>query len=98
MNRPLVAGKTREDGNGTRVRWCDIGATHDDQSAGVTILLHPQNPRHPEPVRLHLSMPYMCFAECHLGDWQLEPGQHHVLRYRYVVHDGPVQKEESDRL
>jgi len=40
----------------------------------------------------------MCFAECHLGDWQLEPGRHHLVRYRYVVHDGPVQKEEADRL
>ncbi|MEQ9065297.1 MAG: DUF6807 family protein, partial [Gimesia chilikensis] len=85
-------GKTREDGNHDRSRWCDISGrqTADESFSGFTILSHPQNFRFPEPVRIHPSMPYMVFTPSVLGDWKIEPGTPNISRYRFLVHDGPA--------
>lgn len=83
-------GKTRENGNHDRSRWCDISGTRDKKNSwsGFTILSHPTNFRFPEPVRIHPSMPYMVFTPSALGDWGIEPGKPNVSRYRFLVHDG----------
>ncbi|WP_197993228.1 PmoA family protein [Gimesia aquarii] len=88
-------GKTRKDGNHDRAHWCDIYGrpTAETPWSGFTILSHRTNFRHPEPVRIHPSMPYMVFTPSALGDWKITPEQPNISRYRFLVHDGPTLPE-----
>lgn len=83
----------REKGNFTRGRWCAIWGNVDGQPAGVTILGSPQNFGAPQPMRLHPSEPFFCYAPQQLGPMEIVPGKPYVSRYRFLVHDGPPDKE-----
>lgn len=85
-------------GNETRARWCHISGLVDGELSGVAILGHPDNFRAPQPLRLHPTEPFVCFAPSQLGDWEIVPGRPHVSRYRFVVADGPPDRVELDRL
>ena len=85
-------------GNETRGRWCHVGGKVDGALTGIAILGHPENFRAPQPMRLHPTEPFFCFAPSQLGDWEITPGQLYVSRYRYVVADGPPDKAELERL
>ncbi|MFH1919760.1 MAG: PmoA family protein [Planctomycetota bacterium] len=92
-------GKTRADGNHSRARWCDIHGLLDGRMTGVCILSHPENFRAPQPVRLHPSMPYFCFTPAVLGPFEIEPGgPSYVSRYRFYVHEGPLDPDRAERL
>ena len=91
-------GKTRENGNETRAKWCHVGGLVDGKPAGVAILCHPDNFRFPQPVRLHPDEPFFCFAPSQLGDWNIEPGKPYVAKYRFVVADGEPDAAEIERL
>ena len=91
-------GKTRADGNATRGRWCHIGGSVDGQMVGIAVLDHPSNFRAPEPLRIHPDDPYFNYAPSQMGRFQIEPGKKFVLRYRYVVTDGPPDAKLLDRL
>jgi len=88
----------REKGNATRGRWCDMGGQVDGQATGIAILCHPENFRAPQPMRLHPTEPFFNFAPQQAGDMEIKPGQKFVSRYRFVVHDGPADRAELDRL
>lgn len=88
----------REKGNATRGRWCDMGGMVDGQATGIAILCHPDNFRAPQPMRLHPTEPFFNFAPQQAGDMEIKPGQKFVSRYRFVVHDGPADRTELDRL
>lgn len=91
-------GKTRENGNATRARWCHIGGPVDGQLVGIAILDHPANFRAPEPLRIHPDDPYFNFAPSQMGKFEIKPGDQFVLRYRYVVSDGPPNTSELNRI
>ena len=88
----------RVKGNSTRGRWCHMGGKTDGKLTGITILGHPDNFRAPQPMRLHPSEPFFCFAPSQLGDWEIAPGQLYVSRYRFAVFDGPADRELIERL
>ena len=99
--------KTRENGNHSRPDWVDSsgpvkveGAEDADAEAvaGVTVMQHPSNFRYPQPVRLHPKFSYFCFAPMVLGDFEIKPGEKYVSRFRYVVHDGPIDKKVTQTL
>lgn len=93
-------GKTRENGNHDRAQWCDISGRKNNETvwSGFCMLSHPANFRHPEPVRLHPSMPYMVFTPSALGDWKIEPDSPNISRYRCLVHDGLVNPQQTEQL
>ncbi len=91
-------GKHRANGNHTRPRWVDVSGAVDGRIGGVTILDHPGNFRHPQPVRLHPNKPYFCFAPMVLGEFEIAPGQTYTSRYRLIVHDGPPDPVLIERL
>ena len=92
-------GKTRRDGNHTRPRWCDIHGRLEGRPTGICVLGHPANLRFPQPVRLHPTMPYFCFTPATLGSFTQKPGGAALVsRYRFYVHDGPVDPKQADRL
>ena len=88
----------RVKGNETRGRWCHISGQVDGQIAGIAILCHPDNFRAPQPMRLHPTEPFFCFAPSQLGDWEITPGKPYISRYRFVVADGPPDKTELERF
>ena len=86
------------DGNHTRPVWVEMHGLVDGSPAGIVVLSAPSNFRHPQPVRLHPSKPYFCFAPNVVGDFTIEPGRPYVSRYRLAVHDGPPDAQANDRL
>ena len=90
-------GKTRTDGNATRGRWCWMGGQVDGQWVGMVVLGHPSNVRAPQPLRLHPSEPFLCFAPSQLGDWRIAPDEPLVQRYRIIVADGEPDAVAIDR-
>ena len=91
-------GKTRIDGNATRARWCHIGGEVSGQLVGIAVLDHPSNFRSPQPLRIHPDDPYFNYAPSQAGRFEIEPGKKFVMRYRYVVADGPPDPKLLDRL
>lgn len=91
-------GKTRADGNATRGRWCHIGGPVNGKLVGIAVLDHPANFRAPAPMRLNPDDPFFNYAPSQMGRFEIEPGKKFVLRYRYVVADGPPDTKLLDRL
>ena len=85
-------------GNETRARWCHIGGELEQGFAGTAILCHPDNFRAPQPMRLHPTEPFFCFAPSQLGEWQISPGQPYTSRYRFIVLDGPPDAQRLEQL
>lgn len=82
----------------TRGRWCHIGGELEGKWTGMAILGHPENFRAPQPMRVHPTEPFFCFAPSQLGDWRIEPGTRRSFRYLFVVKDGPPDPELFDHL
>lgn len=91
-------GKTRENGNESRGKWCRITGDADGKPAGVAILCPPDDFRFPQPMRIHPTEPFFCYAPEQLGEFRIEPGKLYVAKYRFVVADGEIDKAEIDRL
>jgi hypothetical protein len=84
--------------NETRGRWCRISGEVDGKTAGIAILGHPKNFRAPQPMRVHPTEPFFCYAPSQLGEWSIKPGETYVSHYRFVVFDGELSAKEIDRL
>jgi len=84
--------------NETQANWCHIGGEVGGQFTGVTIMGHPENFRAPQPMRVHPTEPFFCFAPSQAGDWQIEPGKPYVSRYRFVVSDGRPEAEKIEGI
>ena len=82
--------------NESRAKWGWVGGNVDGQVAGVAILGHPDNYRFPQPVRLHPSEPFFCYAPQQLGDMEIKPGMPYVSRFRIVVADGNPSLDELE--
>ena len=54
--------------------------------------------RHPQPVRLHPDMPYFCFAPVVLGEMRIEPEKPLVSSYRFMTHDGELNKDLANAI
>lgn len=86
------------DGHGTRVRWTHIGGHSDGKLAGVTIMSHPENFRHPQTVRIHPDEPFFNYAPTQLGEMVIEPGSPYIVKYRYITYDGEPDVDQLNRL
>ena len=94
-------GKTRKDGHATRARWCDNYGKAGDEWQGVTFFSNPKNFRHPEPMRLWPEPDnyiFFNFAPSQAGPWEMKPGEDHVFRYRWYVHEGKPDVEQIERI
>ena len=94
----LTSSGSGREGNATRVHWSHIGGLADGQLAGLTMMGHPENFRHPQPIRIHPEIPYFNFAPTQLGEMSIEPGTPYIARYRFITYDGEPDPEELDRL
>ncbi len=74
--------------NTAKEGWCWVGGKVDGETCGVAIICHPSNFRAPQPVRVHPTEPFFCYAPQQGGAMSIEPGKPYVARYRLIVADG----------
>ena len=91
-------GKTRKNGNHTAARWVDINGKVKGKHTGLTVFSHPKNFRAPQPVRLHPSMPYFCYAPMVKGSFKIKPQQTYVSRYRFYTHMGKLNVKRAEAI
>ncbi|MEZ0264117.1 MAG: PmoA family protein, partial [Phycisphaerae bacterium] len=91
-------GNDRKTANESTARWCHMGGKVEGESVGLAILDHPSNFRHPTPLRVHPSEPFMCVVPQVSGDFSIEPGKPYVAKYRIVVSDREADAKLLDRL
>lgn len=87
----------RVQAHATKARWCHISGLVDGQRAGVAILCHPGNFRAPQPMRVHPTEPFFCYAPPAGGAFSIQPGQTYTARYRCVVFDGAPDRSWIDQ-
>lgn len=91
-------GLDRVKGNHTRPDWVAVSGLIGGEVCSIAIFGHPSNFRHPQPVRLHPSKPYFCFAPCVIGGFEISQEKPLTSRYRIVTHTGPPNPELYHRL
>lgn len=94
-------GKTRENGDATKARWCMVYGETGDGISGILFLSHPMNREHPEPMRIWPAENDDVFFEfCPIRhrEWEIMPGEEKVLRYRMLVFTGTISTEVAERL
>jgi methane monooxygenase PmoA-like len=91
-------GKDEKEGNHTRPNWVEVHGPVDGSHAGAVLMGAPSNFRHPQPVRLHPSKPYFCFAPMVDGTFQIKADELYRSAYRIATHDGEPDAEMNNRL
>ena len=86
-------GKDRTNGHATSSKWIHIGGKIGEKLGGIAILSHPDNFRSPQPMRIHPSEPFFCYAPSQAGDFEIRPGETYVAQYRFIVYDGAPDVE-----
>jgi len=89
-------GSDNETANHTKASWVDASGMINGKKAGLTVLGFPDNFRAPQAVRVHPQMPYWVYSPVVEGPFYIAPGQKYVSRYRYLAHDGQLDKKELD--
>lgn len=85
--------RDREEGNHTTPRWLAVYGPVDGQTVGVVYMDHPGNFRHPQPVRIHPTMPYFVFGPVARGSVIIRPGMAYYARYRIITFEGEPDAE-----
>ncbi len=91
-------GHHREAANHSRPLWTTLFGQIDETTAGITIMDHPNNPEHPQPIRVHPEMPYFCLDPAILKSFFLAPGQNYDAQFRIVSYDGRPDTSLFDKL
>lgn len=99
-------GKERENADGTNARWCIVEGESDTESgrSGILFMSYPANRMHPEPMRVwpldgNGGRGDMFFEFCPIRhhEWELKKGKDYALKYRLLVFDGKITKEEAEK-
>lgn len=91
-------GLDRIAGNHSRPQWVDFGGTLSGKAVGLISFCHPGNFRFPQPVRLHPTKPYFCFAPLVSESFQINPGEVYTSQYRFFVYSGDKDPRRAARL
>lgn len=81
-------GRPRVSASRSRPRWVAVIGLVGGANAGVAVLDHPENLRHPQPLFVDAGQPFFSLAPMQVGTLTLAPGQELLLRYRLVTFDG----------
>lgn len=100
-------GMTHLNGHLSKAKWCDHSGRGNargdgagaDEWSGVTILDHPGNFRHPQPMRLwDKNGAFFNYAPVQTAEFEIKPGEEYVSRYRFLVHEGDVNPDLINRV
>jgi len=83
--------------NHTRPRWIAVYGPIDGTDSGLVFMNHPTSFRHPQPVRVHPTMPYFVFSPVVEGSFILQPGLTYNASYRIVAFDGVPNAERIEK-
>jgi len=95
-------GKTRKDADGSKARWCIVQGEIDNDYAGVVMMSFPTNYNYPEPLRIwpenqnNRGDMFANFCPTKDMDWLLNPGQNYLLKYRFLVFNGKIDKDKAE--
>ncbi len=90
---------------GKRAAWCDYHGLVDGERLGVTIMDHPENPRHPtwwhvRDYGLFAANPFGLHdfekKPANAGDMRLPNGASITFRYRFIIHKGDTVQARAD--
>jgi len=99
-------GKSRDQADATKARWCIIkGETQSEEGkSGILFMSNPQNREHPEPMRMWPSSDhngkgnmFFMFTPIRDNKWELVPGRNYALKYRMLVFDGELSVTEAEQ-
>ncbi|MDP2415194.1 PmoA family protein [Daejeonella sp.] len=91
-------GKDRSNGHATTSKWVHISGNIGGKLSGISILSHPDNFRSPQPMRIHPSEPFFCYAPSQAGDFEIRPDKEYIARYRFIVYDGAPEAAFVNRM
>jgi methane monooxygenase PmoA-like len=91
-------GRTRRTASRSRVRWVAMVGLVGGANAGIAILDHPDNVRHPSPLYVDAGQPFVGLAPTQIGPLTLQPDRELLLRYRIVTFDGFPDRAWLERL
>jgi len=96
------AGMRDDETWGKRADWCDYSGLVDGKTAGMAILDHPQNPRHPtwwhvRDYGLFAANPFgrhdfEKLSDKSAGNLTIPAGKSVTFRYRFYLHEGDEQQ------
>lgn len=98
-------GEDRLTADGTNAKWAIVSGASSDGGGtnGILFLSYPMNRMHPEPMRVwpidgNGGRGDMFFEFCPIRheEWQIEPDKKYELKYRMVVFEGEMTKEEAE--
>jgi hypothetical protein len=91
-------GRTRRNASRSRARWIAMVGLVGGGNAGLAILDHPDNLRHPQPLFVDGGHPFVSYAAMQSGPITLTIDRDLVLRYRIVTFDGFPDRAWLERL
>jgi hypothetical protein len=98
-------GKTRQEIDGTNAHWIYITGDTKTGRSGLLFLGHPENHNAPEPLRIWdenanggRGDAFINFAPTKNEDWELEPNERYILRYRVLSYEGEMTEEHANQL
>ncbi|MFI5379702.1 MAG: PmoA family protein, partial [Tepidisphaerales bacterium] len=91
-------GKERAAANESRAKWFRASGLVDGKTASIVVLCHPTNFRFPQPLRVHPTEPFICWAPPQMGDFEITKETPYKAQYRYIVADGELPAEAIERL
>jgi len=91
-------GRTRRTASRSRVRWVAMVGLVGGANAGIAVLDHPDNVRHPQPLYVDATQPFVSLVPTQTGTLTLSPERNLVLRYRIVTFDGFPDRAWLERL
>ncbi|MCF3111463.1 PmoA family protein [Niabella sp. CC-SYL272] len=95
-------GKDRKAADGSTARWCVAQGQLHQQYGGLEMMSHPANYNYPEPLRVwpenmnNRGDVFLNLSPTKNKDWLLEPGKEYLLRYRFLVFNNRLPKEQAE--
>lgn len=96
-------GHDRRTADGSRARWCILEGISDvkEGRSGLLFMSHPDNREHPEPMRVWPEDAgdgdvFFEFCPIRHTSWEIIPAFDYSLRYRIVVFDGAMSREDAE--
>ncbi|MEA1878388.1 MAG: PmoA family protein [Bacteroidota bacterium] len=96
-------GKTWENGDATRAKWCRVSGDLDGVETGLLFMSDPGNYDFPQPMRIWpknsiggVGHQYFEFTPIREKAWILEAGKSYSQRYRIWINEGALPAEVAD--
>jgi hypothetical protein len=98
-------GKERLTADGTNAKWAIVSGESGDGKGtnGILFMSYPENRMHPEPMRVwpidgNGGRGDIFFEFCPIRheEWQIQPNKEYELKYRMVVFEGELTREEAE--